>query len=471
MKIKIPLLSIVFFANVAAGPETIPATQPTRITLHASPIGQPALKHRLLPDPIELTEGNAAILYLTASTRSLMIAMENPQTRSDLEAMATWLQAPAKEIDRARADHLLVQFSSSLRQMELGARREKCDWDSPVRIEGYATLLPYLQDMRTYAGLLALKARLAIIDGKYSEAAHALQTGFALARHLNTDGFLIQELVATHVALSLMEQVQFWIETPGSPNLYWPLTDLPSPFIDVQAAMRLERASAVYSIPHMKECAAGTLTGEQMNEVLAKLSEILTPVEGSDGKRDKQLLESLKTLGAAAMMLPRANTFLKEAGYTPQALGAMQPSQAIGLWWSQSYDIVQQEMTKSFGLPLHQALQMAPPESALNRSKDSDNPFLSLLPSITRARLTAGRLERRIAELRALEVIRAYAAANAGKFPENPGANPETPAPLDPFTGAPISYRAGDGALFLDMPLPPGGQAKDARIDEVRLAK
>lgn len=475
MRTPLRLLSILASPLVAFGaiadPASPPATQPVKITLHPSALSRPVMKYRLVPDEIDLTPGNAAIMYLLGSTRNLMTASTNPETAKDLEALGDWLNAPPGGLDRPRAEHLLAQFTSALRQVELGAWREKCDWDLSERIEGYNTLLPHLSELRQHARLLALKARLQIIDRKFDEAAHTLQIGFAMAQHLNRDAFLIQDLVAAAIAAPLLDQVQFWIETPGSPNLYWPLTDLPSPFINMRSATDRERASAYYSIPHMKEAAAGKLTGEHLQEMMAKLTELQAMSEGQQSREKEGALANLKAAGAMAIMLPKANAYLVEMGYTPEALKAMQPAQAIGLWWTQSYDDMQQDMCKAFGLPLHQAVQMKSTTAESDRQKNSANPLTMLFAATGHARLSLARVDRRIAELRTLELVRAYAAGHDGTPPDKLTGLAELPPPLDPYTSAPFSYRIENGTITLDIPMPPDGQPRDARQDQVRLEK
>jgi hypothetical protein len=473
VRIPIQLLIIALLPAVVttADPDTAPATQPTRLMLHPAPLPRPVLKYRLMPDVIDLTPGNAATMYLLASSRPLMGSAENPENRSELDALDGWLTAPPKEIDRARTERLISQFTGALRQAELGARRERCDWDLPARQEGFSTLLPYLQEMRLQGKLLALRARLAIADGRFDDAARALQTGFAMADHLNVDGFLIQTLVGASIASMMADQVEFWVSTRGSPNLYWPLTDLPAPFMDLRSAMRRERAGNYFAIPHLKEAGEGTLTAEQLREMMARLNELQEVVTEQSGTSKDGLTKTLGDAEHTLLRLPRANAFLTEMGYGKQALAAMQPAQAIGLWYALSYNLVSQEMTKSFSLPLFQGLAMESPEAELMRRKDPTNPLLSLLPAVSRVRLAAARLDRRIGELRSLEAIRAYSAAHDGNMPGTLAGLVDTPVPLDPVTGVAFPYRVENGMAILEAPLPPGGQAKDGQRYEVRVER
>ena len=456
-----------------AQPVTQPTTQPIRVVLHPSALGRPAMKYRLLPDSIDLTEGNAATLYLMACSRSLLSAAEHPLYKKDVEDFEDWLHSPPGELDRPRVRHLLNGFQHALRQVELGARREHCHWDLPTRTEGFNTLLPHLSELRLLTRLLCLQARLEIADGKFEEAAHTLQTGFAMARHLNEDAFLVQSLVGIAMGSALAEQVQFWIVTPGSPNLYWPLTDLPAPFMDLRRSVRQgERSNFYHSIPHLKEAAAGKLTSEHLAEILSKLEEIrkvsgdpaTPPLEGS--------MEAwMSNLSQVGLALPQAKKGLLDLGYAPSALDAMKPSEVVGLWWITSYNEIEQDMTKSMGLPLFQDLALETADTESLRLNHSSNPFLMMLPVFNRAKLSGARLDRRIGELRSLEVIRAYAAKHDGAAPPSLTGIAETPVPIDPVTGSPFPYRLADGVMILETPVPPGGSPKDGRRDEIRMVK
>lgn len=105
------------------------------------------------------------------------------------------------------------------------------------------------------------------------------------------------------------------------------------------------------------------------------------------------------------------------------------------------------------------------------RLKHSSNPFLLMLPVFYRSKLTGARLDRRIGELRSLEMIRAYAAKHDGAAPPSLTGIAETPVPIDPVTGSPFPYRMAEGVMILESPVPPGGLPKDGRRVEVRLAK
>ena len=54
----------------------------------------------------------------------------------------------------------------------------------------------------------------------------------------------------------MLEQVEEWISTPNSPNLYWPLTNLPQPFIELRKAYEGERLIIDNLLPGYRDALA-----------------------------------------------------------------------------------------------------------------------------------------------------------------------------------------------------------------------
>src|ERR1700730_15173502 len=111
MKICIEALILVLSASLAmnAGaqaadkkPATQQTAQVTQFVLHPAEMSKPALKYRLLPDPAELTPGNAATMYLMACSHNLLSAKgalgEKP--------VAEWITMPPSKIPRNQAAEL-----------------------------------------------------------------------------------------------------------------------------------------------------------------------------------------------------------------------------------------------------------------------------------------------------------------------------------------------------------------------------
>ena len=116
-----------------------------------------------------------------------------------------------------------------------------CDWEFDQRQEGYSLLLPEIQQMRSLARLVALRTRLAIVDGKTGEAMHWIETGLVMGRHVSQGPIVIQALVGVAIEAVLTRCLEDLIQAPGTPSLYWALADRPRPFIDMRYPMEGER--------------------------------------------------------------------------------------------------------------------------------------------------------------------------------------------------------------------------------------
>src|SRR5262249_30405604 len=145
----------------------------------------------------------------------------------------------------------------SLHEAELGARRRSCDWEYDSRTEGVELLFPELSEMRGLGRLVALRARLAVLDGHIDEAVYWVRTGCAMARHTSQGPTLIQSLVGVALCELMARALEDLIQAPGMPSLYWALANRPRPFIDMTAAFEGERFDLEREVPQLR--ALGTV--------------------------------------------------------------------------------------------------------------------------------------------------------------------------------------------------------------------
>ena len=196
----------------------------------------PALKYRLLPLNSELKEGNAVPIYLR------LVHEQNDAARKYwTETPKPWNGVPVDKIPLDEARRFLQDHRRLLQQFDLGARRRTAEWNYTLD-EGnlIEILMPDTQQMRNYAPMLILQARVAIAEGDFARAAHHLETGFAVSRQVGEGPFLVNSLVAIALASQFAGTVADLVERPGAPNLYWALTALPRPLIDLRRAQDLE---------------------------------------------------------------------------------------------------------------------------------------------------------------------------------------------------------------------------------------
>ena len=156
----------------------------------------------------------------------------------------------------------------------------------PFTIQDIDFPLENIQHLRMVAGLLTSRCRLELSERRFDDALRTLQTGFALARDLGNGDTLIQDLVGIAIGSIMFGQVQEWMQMPGSPNLFWALTDLPAPLVNTAPAMRSELTTLYRSFPPLREVLRrsdkGALSEEETNRIVAELYKDWGTIIGQD---------------------------------------------------------------------------------------------------------------------------------------------------------------------------------------------
>jgi hypothetical protein len=158
------------------------------------------------------TPGNAALLYYRAFSPEWWGTLRQPQVMEQFDKAT---RTPLKEL--LRQEPSLPLPTTMLREVGRAARRAYCDWEltERARQEGIGLLLPDVQAMRTFATLLAVRARLEMAHGHYDKAVYTLQTGFALARDVSQGPTLIQSLVGIAIASQMAAQLEELLQAPA----------------------------------------------------------------------------------------------------------------------------------------------------------------------------------------------------------------------------------------------------------------
>src|SRR5205807_5064204 len=119
---------------------------------------------------------------------------------------------------------------------------------------------------------------------------------------------LIGDLVAITVAFQAIGPVEELIQQPGSPNLYWALTALPDPFIDLRKGLDGQRGLLLGLYSLIDETAP--TSDEQLNRANQKLLAVLTSEGVKVNDVETWLKERLENEG----WLTAARTRLVEHG-------------------------------------------------------------------------------------------------------------------------------------------------------------
>jgi hypothetical protein len=463
---------------LAAQAQPPPNPPPIEITVRPAAEPVPALKYRLVPERRTLVPGNAAIFYhralhFLAERRTRVVGEKDEPVarpgRADEEAISRWSGGPIAEIPREEARKKLEAYESVLKEVELGAQRSTCDWEFDQRTEGMYLMLPELQEMRALARLVAVRARLAILDGKTDEAMHWIETGLVMGRHVGQGPLLIQALVAVAIDSLMAKCLEELIQAPGTPSLYWALADRPRPFVDVRDAMESEGYPLETELPEMRELDRGPWSLDEARRFVEKLESKLyamtsgSPIPGTSSAMPTDLRDLTRRLGIAAMaakVYPEATRALVARGKPEAQVEAMPIVQVAALYALQEYQRLRDDSFKWMNLPYWQSFDRVDRTRMTTQEQKMSNPLLTmfqmLTPSLNPVRLAPLKLDRQLDALQCIEAIRLYAFAHDGKLPATLEGITESPVPVDPATGKPFVYEAYGNSATLSAPVPPG---------------
>jgi hypothetical protein len=418
------------------------------LTLQPTDEPRPALKYRLLPGFMEQVPGNAAVPYGKVTAEEFTFFGKQEWG----EKVDRWREMPLSDLRR----ETINLPDSSIFFLEQGARSKYCDWQLPFhQVPFYRILLPDAQQSRSYARLLAVKARHEIAQGKFDDAVTTFQTNFALGRNVAEGETLINGLIGIAICNVMFPQITDFVQQPGSPNLYWALTALPSPLIDMRKALEVESNGVELSFPELKDVASAQFSPAKWRDMFHRfatqyfeLTLSLDAERPSPAALDK----------ACETALPVAKRSLIERGMPSDNVEAMSLHQVALLYTLQSVKELFDEGAKYYTLPFPQAIQGIDAAIAqANRARDDGSEIIpaasQVLPAIWSTRTAIARTDRHIAGLRVIEAIRIYGAKHDGKLPAKLSDITEVPIPDDPVTGKPFEYRLEADVAHLQGPV------------------
>jgi hypothetical protein len=458
---------------------TLPAlaqtTQPAlisvvRMTIHPAAEPQPALKYQLLPPILEQTPGNAALLYHTAILLSSDYAV-----RRNLNEL---IETPANKLPALKPfeDRLCPESYAFLRYIEMASRREKCDWDRPLS-EGANILLPELGAMRYIGRFIETLTRYRIAQGRFDAAIHSLQTGFSIARHTTEGLGLITDVVGIAIGNIMVNRVEKFIQVPGAPNLYWALTSLPTPFVDLRKSAQQEALFVYRLSPGLINLETKPLTPQEYRTLIDKMATLFEKfklesiatgeVPAPPSKNQAEKIES-----GIKKDYPDAKRYLLAHGKTQKMIEAMPVSQVVLLYYLRTFEQSRDDIHKWINIPYWQTreqVRLAEKRILTLEKEMKNNYFFQGLTLWDRAYFAATKLDRQIAVLRCIEAIRMYAANHSNKLPGSLNDITEVPLPNNPLTGRAFIYSAQGDKAVLEAPAPPGAKADTGKRYEITL--
>jgi hypothetical protein len=415
------------------------------LTVQSAPAPKPALRYLLLPELRELNPGNPIQSYLKCLT-------EQHKFFFDKQAFGRRQQLLAMPLEELPAQELTEESHVALGMLDSAARLDNPDWQILLRAksDGIGLLLPDVQGMRTLARALRVRFRAEVANCRFSDALRSAKTMFAMSRHLGEHPTLIGDLVGIAIASLAVSTLDDMLQQPGCPNLYWALSNLPTPFIPLDRGMDGERLCVLSELRNLDESAP--MTADQLQRFIAPLEKGLAddlPVKegGVRGWLDARTNDAAK--------LAAARHRLVDCGFDAQLVLRFPADQVILLDEKREYEVRRDDLMKFANLPAWQFDAVVP------RNKPAEAPALfgALVPALANVCRAQARLDQRIALLRHVEALRLYAAEHNGTLPAKLS-EISVPLPPDPFTGKPFRYELSGGTAHL-RGCPPRGEEKN----------
>jgi hypothetical protein len=430
--------------------------KPPLIRLAPQASAQPStpLHYRLLPDPAELTAGNAAPLWYQVALRQRAV----PHKITEEEYKWAESASPLQKLPRSAVRSLLIPYGGAFRLARLASLRTSCDWEHPPLTWQNLGVVDtsHVQSFREIALLLNIQCRLQLSERRFDDAADTLRTGFSLARHLGKGNTLIECLVGLSTAESMLSRIEEWMQIPGSPNLYWPLSALPNPLVEIQTAFEQELNIVYRSFPELRQLRNNQLSPREVDAALLGVYRFMNLVGDPPKGKDRPISQKLTMAMMTAKMYSEARQRLLDRGWPVKNVDAMRMKQVTMIVELEAADRLREDVQKCLSLPSWHALpELSRVEREARATPESrQNVFtlgMAAYSTILAARI---RVERHIAALRCGEALRLYAAEHEGKPPAKWSDITSVPLPIDPSTGKGFDtfYDFKQGRALLNVP-------------------
>jgi hypothetical protein len=283
---------------------------------------------------------------------------------------------------------------------------------------------------------------------------------------------VIQHLVGITMAAGTLHQIDALIQKPEAPNLYWALTALPDPLVDIRKAVQMESEALHVELPELLTLEDNVLSNERVLGLWKRAGLWV----GNEDNRPGRWLDKARDLAIAMERYPQAKTRLLEQGYLAEKVQNWPALYVILLDQYHQFRAVRDMSFKWTYVPYAEArdgLRQAEEEVSriyqYSGGSDIANPFLYSLPATQRICFLDARLARDIAILRCVEALRMYAADHDGKLPKSLDEVTAVPVPLDPLHGRAFHYELTGGKAIVESAIPPEGGPKGGLRYEITL--
>jgi hypothetical protein len=337
--------------------------------------------------------------------------------------------------------------------------------------------------MRTLGRYLRLKACVDVSEQRYDDAIESLRMGYQMGHDTASEPLLINGLVGVAIASMMNSEVEGWIGSPDSPNLYWAIAAIPQPLVDLRPALEQESRLPEMMFPFLKDADTAQRTTEEWQRILSQSVAQLHVIAGNLQEQNpfNEFTAGLASTAIVMRAYPVAKLELEKSGYDMETLEKMPTGQVVAIYMQQVVRYIGDEMEKGAYLsPKQREEYYATLDQRLIREgylgpgggTKEPIPIASLLmPAVSRALSAQSRLERDFAAFQTLEAIRAHLSAT-GQFPDKLADIAALPVPANPLTEQPFEYRReGAKAILVVPPVSKRDPANTGKRYELQKAK
>jgi hypothetical protein len=448
-----------------------------RLTVTPAREPVPALKYRLLARDIDLKPGNSAPYYYRAQL-NLRTTMKNIRDKFDEEkVLVLWYGTDEDATPIAKLPVDKVREASRMfdpiydQNLKPAFDLRDCDWQLNLEdMRGPDIVFLHLdefQNCREISRMMMLRTRLAVAERRYDDAVELMRQNYRLGTDVAKLPFLVCGLIGIAIDRMTNTTAVELIANPDSPNLYWALTEMPEPLIDLRPATRFEINFGPRMFPFIHNSETTDHSPQEWNRLLTQSFRDLQKAGGAGlmfGAASTEGGDVGAGLAATVVGLlgySHAKHVLVAQGMDRDRVEKMAVGQVIAIYTERTYRRFADDSEKVSLVPYSQMDKAA---DALDKRLSAASPTGSseerevipivslLLPAMQAARKAQVRLDRDVAALRVIEAIRMYAASHDGRLPARLEDINEVPVPVNPATGKPFAYRLQGATAILELP-------------------
>ena len=401
------------------------------VVLSPKQIDEPFLAQRIFPDDSRRHPGNAAVVAMR------LCCEKNPDAWEQLVRNSKLHIALSKEnfsAEQARAD----VPSPDIDELRRAAFCREADWEYPVdaNVPHEEIVISDAADLQVILRGLAVHCRADIADGDLTSALDKLTSGLGMVAHLQNTSLPISKMLQAKNLDMYLDVIEEAIQHESAPNLYWALTALPDPLIDIQSLPDWIRRGPWRHIRALDDLNEKR-SEEQWRSIRLQMGLFTIPTVFFPGTPDadevRQRYRSFVQAGRTALSdQPELRT----------EVGTMSDDEVAVRHFIHQYMILGDAYVRAFLLPPKDGLPLLRQSMREFRS-DKGREIGDMIPNLSELYLSVWDNRRRIAALRVVEAIRNHAARHE-RLPNSLGDIEELPIPDDPVTGRPFIYEAED---------------------------